>query len=130
VITVLSAVLLCRGLVRQLSIDQLDNEGRRVSIYDKGTPEGKTPLFQRTVSMPGVHKRVINELLRPRQWKPNHEDRRFMLQAEEIVELCDNAEKLFKQEKSVLELRVRSLQHVTAQQRSQQPQQQGAVVKQ
>jgi hypothetical protein len=65
--------------VRQLSIDQLDNEGRRVSIYDKGTPEGKTPLFTRTVSMPGVHKRVINELLRPRQWKPNHEDRRFML---------------------------------------------------
>jgi hypothetical protein len=29
--------------------------------------------------MPGVHKRVINELLRPRQWKPNMEDRRFML---------------------------------------------------
>ncbi|GBF89161.1 phosphatase 1 beta [Raphidocelis subcapitata] len=27
-----------RGLVRQLSIDQLDNEGRRVSIYDKGLP--------------------------------------------------------------------------------------------
>lgn len=94
-----------RGLVRQLSIDQLDNEGRRVSIYDKGTPEGKTPLFQRTVSMPGVHKRVINELLRPRQWKPNHEDRRFMLSAEEIVELCDGAERLFKKEKSVLELK-------------------------
>ncbi len=65
--------------MRQLSIDQLDNEGRRVSIYDKGTPEGRTPLFSRAPSMPGVHKRVINELLRPRQWKPNHEDRRFML---------------------------------------------------
>lgn len=72
-------LLIYRGLVRQLSIDQLDNEGRRVSIYDKGTPEHKTPMFQRTVSMPGVHKRVINELLRPRQWKPNHEDRHFML---------------------------------------------------
>eukprot|EP00877_Chromochloris_zofingiensis_P000243 jgi/Chrzof1/10219/Cz04g33020.t1 len=94
-----------RGLVRQLSIDQLDNEGRRVSIYDKGTPEGgKSPLFHRSLSVPGVHKRVINELLRPRQWKPNQEDRRFMLQAEEIVELCENAEKLFQQEKSVLEL--------------------------
>jgi hypothetical protein len=132
-----------RGLVRQLSIDQLDNEGRRVSIYDKalptdgaggastgawrGTlagaqrgrprtftapamarssrllvfllarrltlrpahpppsflppqpPPGKSPLFTRSLSMPGVHKRVIHELLRPRQWKPNHEDRRFML---------------------------------------------------
>jgi hypothetical protein len=29
-----------------------------------------------------------------------------LLQADEIVELCDNCERLFKQEKSVLELRV------------------------
>lgn len=36
-------------------------------------------MFTRSLSMPGVHKRVIHELLRPRQWKPNHEDRRFML---------------------------------------------------
>lgn len=28
------------------------------------------------------------------------------LQADEIVELCDNCERLFKQEKSVLELKV------------------------
>ncbi|KIY99882.1 hypothetical protein MNEG_8078 [Monoraphidium neglectum] len=76
-----------RGLVRQLSIDQLDNEGRRVSAYPDGTGGGsapgtapaKSPLFSRSLSMPGVHKRVIHELLRPRQWKPNHEDRRFML---------------------------------------------------
>jgi hypothetical protein len=74
--------------VRQLSIDQLDNEGRRVSIYDKGTPEHKTPMFQRTVSMPGVHKRVINELLRPRQWKPNHEDRHFMLSVSSGCVVC------------------------------------------
>lgn len=33
-----------------------------------------------------------------------------LLQADEIVELCDNAERLFKQEKSVLELRVRVLE--------------------
>jgi len=68
--------------VRQLSIDQLDNESRRVSPYDRtpgADPPGRSPLFHRTVSMPGVHKRVIHELLRPRQWKPNHEDRRFML---------------------------------------------------
>lgn len=52
--------------------------------------------------MPGVHKRVIHELLRPRQWRPNHEDRRFMLSADEIVELCESAERLFQNEKSVL----------------------------
>lgn len=32
-----------RGLVRQLSIDQLDNEGRRVSIYDKALPAADGP---------------------------------------------------------------------------------------
>lgn len=32
-----------RGLVRQLSIDQLDNEGRRVSVYDKALPSGEGP---------------------------------------------------------------------------------------
>jgi diadenosine tetraphosphatase ApaH/serine/threonine PP2A family protein phosphatase len=114
-----------RGLVRQLSIDQLDNEGRRVSIYgEKGSPGGmaafgggssgggnengmpaRSPLFSRSLSVPGAHKRVINELLRPRQWRPNPEDRRFMLGAEEIVDLCEAAERLFADEPSVLELR-------------------------
>lgn len=37
-----------RGLVRQLSIDQLDNEGRRVSVM----PGERTPLMQRSVSTP------------------------------------------------------------------------------
>jgi hypothetical protein len=40
-----------RGLVRQLSIDQLDNEGRRVSIYEKTTAD-KSPLFTRSMSAP------------------------------------------------------------------------------
>lgn len=40
-----------RGLVRQLSIDQLDNEGRRVSIYEK-TAADKSPLFTRSMSAP------------------------------------------------------------------------------
>ncbi len=44
-----------RGLVRQLSIDQLDNEGRRVSIYENGAgpvgPKEKSPLFTRSMSV-------------------------------------------------------------------------------
>jgi hypothetical protein len=43
-----------RGLVRQLSIDQLDNEGRRVSIYENGgggPPKEKSPLFTRSMSV-------------------------------------------------------------------------------
>lgn len=43
-------------------------------------PAGRSPLFHRSLSVPGVHKRVISELLRPRQWKPSSEDRNFMLQ--------------------------------------------------
>lgn len=34
-----------RGLVRQLSIDQLDNEGRRVGVYEGGAPIDGSPLF-------------------------------------------------------------------------------------
>jgi hypothetical protein len=36
-----------RGLVRQLSIDQLDNEGRRVGVYDG---KDKSPMFARSLS--------------------------------------------------------------------------------
>lgn len=48
-----------RGLVRQLSIDQLDNEGRRVSIYDKTLPNGEggaTPgaLFLQGLTLTGA----------------------------------------------------------------------------
>lgn len=91
-----------RGLVRQLSIDQLDNEGRRVSIYEKNGE--KSPLFHRSLSGPGSHKKVLEELLRPRQWKAP-EDRKFFLSAEEITALCDAAERIFSDEPAVLRLK-------------------------
>ena len=46
-----------RGLVRQLSIDQFENEGRRVSMgTDSVTKPQRTPLFERHNADPGVHK--------------------------------------------------------------------------
>ncbi|GFH24722.1 serine/threonine-protein phosphatase [Haematococcus lacustris] len=91
-----------RGMVRQLSIDQLDNEGRRVGVYEKTAD--KSPLFTRSLSAPqGIHKRVINELLRPRTWKAP-EDRRFFLSAADICELCDACTLIFREERTVLEL--------------------------
>lgn len=92
-----------RGLVRQLSIDQLDNEGRRVSIYEKGGE--KSPLFTRsmTTSLNGVHKKVVSELLRPRTWKAP-DDRGFFLMSHEICELIDSAQRIFEKEPSVLQL--------------------------
>jgi hypothetical protein len=50
-----------------------------------------------------VHKKVLNELLKPRTWKAG-DDRRFLLNADEIGELCDNAEKIFRDEPTVLQV--------------------------
>ena len=90
------------GLVRQLSIDQFENEGRRVSggsvdFYGGHTPLSTKPPFQ------GIHKKVLQELLKPRTWKPPT-DRAFCLRASEIVDLCDAAEAIFMEEPTVLEL--------------------------
>ena len=47
---------------------------------------------------------VLRELLIPRQWKPS-EDRSFFLDAEQINTLCDQAERVFLEEPTVLRLR-------------------------
>lgn len=92
------------GLVRQLSIDQFENEGRRVSY---GTPDSGVAakkLLDRQKSIQGINKKVISYLLKPRGWKPPVK-RQFFLEAHEIAELCDKAEDLFQQEQSVLHIR-------------------------
>ncbi|GJY08542.1 hypothetical protein Tco_0375596 [Tanacetum coccineum] len=58
------------GMVRQLSIDQFENEGRKVSY---GTPENATAtrkLLDCQMSISSVPKKVIAHLLKPRGWKP------------------------------------------------------------
>lgn len=43
--------------MRQLSIDQFENEGRRVSMGTNSVEKPqRTPLFERHNSDPGVHK--------------------------------------------------------------------------
>ncbi|GAU22326.1 hypothetical protein TSUD_106550 [Trifolium subterraneum] len=91
------------GMVRQLSIDQFENEGRRVSY---GTPENATAarkLLDRQMSINSVPKKVIAHLLKPRGWKPPVR-RQFFLDCNEIAELCDSAERIFSSEPSVLQL--------------------------
>ena len=62
------------GLVRQLSIDQFENESRRVSIGTPGTDAGlkrtTTPTLDGTAAVAGIHKTVLAVLLRPREWRP------------------------------------------------------------
>ncbi|GER25383.1 serine/threonine-protein phosphatase, partial [Striga asiatica] len=92
------------GMVRQLSIDQFENEGRRVSY---GTPESATAarkLLDRQMSVNSVPKKVIAHLLKPRGWKPPVR-RQFFLDCNEIADLCDSAERIFASEPSVLQLR-------------------------
>ncbi|XP_020203417.1 serine/threonine-protein phosphatase BSL3 [Cajanus cajan] len=92
------------GMVRQLSIDQFENEGRRVSY---GTPESATAarkLLDRQMSINSVPKKVVAHLLKPRGWKPPVR-RQFFLDCNEIADLCDSAERIFSSEPSVLKLR-------------------------
>ncbi|KAJ8552047.1 hypothetical protein K7X08_028490 [Anisodus acutangulus] len=92
------------GMVRQLSIDQFENEGRRVSY---GTPENATAarkLLDRQMSINSVPKKLIMHLLKPRGWKPPVR-RQFFLDCNEIADLCDSAERIFASEPTVLQLR-------------------------
>ncbi|XP_077245175.1 serine/threonine-protein phosphatase BSL3 [Tasmannia lanceolata] len=92
------------GMVRQLSIDQFENEGRRVSY---GTPENATAarkLLDRQMSINSVPKKVIAHLLKPRGWKPPVR-RQFFLDCNEIADLCDTAERIFSSEPSVLQIK-------------------------
>ncbi|RRT62786.1 hypothetical protein BHE74_00010631 [Ensete ventricosum] len=92
------------GMVRQLSIDQFENEGRRVSY---GTPESATAarkLLDRQMSINTVPKKVIAHLLKPRGWKPPVQ-RQFFLDCNEIADLCDSAERIFTGEPSVLQIK-------------------------
>ncbi|KAF8397987.1 hypothetical protein HHK36_016913 [Tetracentron sinense] len=92
------------GMVRQLSIDQFENEGRRVSY---GTPESATAarkLLDRQMSINTVPKKVIAHLLKPRGWKPPVR-RQFFLDCNEIADLCDSAERIFSSEPSVLQIK-------------------------
>lgn len=92
------------GMVRQLSIDQFENESRRV---DYGTPESYAAarkLFDRQMSISSVPKKVIAHLLKPRGWKPPVR-RQFFLDCNELAELCETAECLFSNEPSVLQIK-------------------------
>ncbi|KAG6571435.1 Serine/threonine-protein phosphatase BSL1, partial [Cucurbita argyrosperma subsp. argyrosperma] len=90
------------GMVRQLSLDQFENESRRmIPSNDLSYP---TKKFSRQKSPQGLHKKVISSLLRPRNWKAPA-NRRFFLDSYEVGELCYAAEQIFMHEPTVLQLK-------------------------
>ncbi|KAJ3669648.1 hypothetical protein LUZ60_011598 [Juncus effusus] len=92
------------GLVRQLSLDQFENESRRMhpSNAEQSYPPRKH--LNRQKSPQGLHKKVISFLLRPRNWKAPA-NRAFFLDSYEVGELCYAAEQIFIQEPTVLQLK-------------------------
>lgn len=91
------------GLVRQLSLDQFENESRRMLPINNDSPY-PTKKFTRQKSPQGLHKKIISNLLRPRNWKAPA-NRRFFLDSYEVGELCYAAEQIFMHEPTVLQLK-------------------------
>ncbi|KAG1327771.1 Serine/threonine-protein phosphatase [Cocos nucifera] len=91
------------GLVRQLSLEHFENEGRRM-YPSNSDPVYPTKFLNRQKSPQGLHKKIISLLLRPRNWKAPV-NRSFFLDYCDVDELCHAAEKIFKQEPTVLQLK-------------------------
>ncbi|XP_073049787.1 serine/threonine-protein phosphatase BSL1-like [Primulina eburnea] len=91
------------GMVRQLSLDQFENESRRMIPFHNDV-SNPTKKFTRQRSPQGLHKKIISSLLRPRNWKPPI-NRKFFLDSYEIGELCYAAEQIFMHEPTVLQLK-------------------------
>ncbi|KAJ6319757.1 hypothetical protein OIU78_015214 [Salix suchowensis] len=91
------------GMVRQLSLDQFENESRRM-VPMNNDASNPARRFTRQRSPQGLHKKIISTLLRPRNWKAPA-NRRFFLDSYEVGELCYAAEQIFMQEPSVLQLK-------------------------
>lgn len=118
--------------MRQLSLDQFENESRRMVPTNNDLPY-PTKKFTRQKSPQGLHKKarivfglhinfnsfiillqeyllsspscqVISNLLRPRNWKAPA-NRRFFLDSYEVGELCYAAEQIFMHEPTVLQLK-------------------------
>ena len=100
-----------RGLVRQLSIEQFKNEGRRVSMFDSngdggmtpGTGDRRSPLLDRAFSEVGIQKPFLN-LLNPRDWRESEDIREFSYSYDQVSLLGDAAEDIFRAEETVLAL--------------------------
>ncbi|RID70790.1 hypothetical protein BRARA_C02774 [Brassica rapa] len=92
------------GMVRQLSLDQFQNESRRMVPMNNSDVPQPTKKFTRQKSPQGLHKKVISALLRPRNWKPPG-NRKFFLDSYEVGELCYAAEQIFMHEQTVLQLK-------------------------
>ncbi|KAH6557496.1 hypothetical protein KP509_1Z111100 [Ceratopteris richardii] len=80
-----------RRLVRQLSLERFENEGRKLSSGDQDCITAGQGLLDRQMSKAGLHK------------KPPVR-RRFFLDGNDIAGLCDTVQQIFEHEPTVLKL--------------------------
>ncbi|XP_077219148.1 BRI1 suppressor 1 (BSU1)-like 1 isoform X2 [Tasmannia lanceolata] len=92
------------GLVRQLSLDQFENESRRMNPLNPDQAYLTKKTISRQRSPQGLHKKIISLLLRPRNWNAPT-NRNFFLDSYEVGELCYAAEQIFMHEPTVLQLK-------------------------
>ncbi|XP_047334395.1 serine/threonine-protein phosphatase BSL1-like [Impatiens glandulifera] len=90
-------------LIRQLSLDHFENESRRIVPVNNDQPYSARKITRQR-SPQGLHKKIISNLLKPRNWKAPT-NRRFFLDSYEVGELCYAAEQIFMQEPTVLQLK-------------------------
>jgi protein phosphatase len=104
-----------RGIVMQLAIDQFENEGRRVAAgvpitntpqkFSVQDPEMSGSVFNMGGEQLSIHRRVIQELLRPQDWYPPPDRSNFFLHGKDLNELCGMVENVLQAEPTVLKLK-------------------------
>ncbi|KAJ1638489.1 Metallo-dependent phosphatase-like protein [Pavlovales sp. CCMP2436] len=85
------------GPLRQVSVDRMGDAESRL--------ERRDPAFRRRDSVhTAIAAQVISVLLRPAHWKPPPPDQPFEFSPHELVELCEYAEAVLRDEPTLLEL--------------------------
>lgn len=85
------------GPLRQVSVDRLGDAESRL--------ERRDPIFSRSTSVhTAIAAQVISVLLKPRTWTPSPPGQPFEFSPHELVELCEHAEAVLRDEPTLLKL--------------------------
>eukprot|EP00744_Colponema_vietnamica_P001005 GILI01001724.1.p1 GENE.GILI01001724.1~~GILI01001724.1.p1 ORF type:complete len:759 (+),score=208.95 GILI01001724.1:203-2479(+) len=86
-------------LVRKISIDNLEEEGKRIQHGP-----GPSVMIHR-FSIDGMHTNILKHLLKPRDWTPPVDGLFPLVLREQIISLCDECQMVLEQQPMVLRLR-------------------------
>ena len=85
------------GPLRQMSVERFGDAESRL--------ERRDPIFARSTSIhTAIATQIISVLLRPREWTPPAQNEPFPFSAHDLVELCEHAEAVLREEPTLLAL--------------------------